>query len=268
MQSINTNTSALQSMGNINAVSSSINQSLTSGSKINGSADDAASQVIISEFSKQINTQNVATPNANTGSSLLQTAGGATDQISQQTQQLLDLSNQAMNGTYTDSQRAALNEQFQNGIKTIAQLAENTQFNGINLLNSDTSNVSLALGTGTDNSYNLNLPDLTPSALGLNAIDITNPANALGAQNSLTDAMDMLSKVRSDFVARQDGLVSAVSNLNTQNLSAFATRSQMNDTDFTRAFSEQIKQQLISDASTAMQAQGNQNKGQVLQLLA
>lgn len=240
-------------------------QSLVSGSRINQTADDPAGAAIVSALTADIRSDDVAIRNANTGINLLQTADGASTQINDQLLRLNDLSLQAQNGTYSDSQRDLLNQEFTQILDGIEQIAQTTQFNGVNLLNGDTANLDIALNEGTSS---LTLPDLTLDTLGLTGLDLTTAANAGSAQTQIATALGTLSSAQGQFGAQQNGLTAAVEALSNQNLNQLSARSQISDTDFARAYGEQIRQQILNQASIAMQAQGNQDYKNTLALLS
>jgi len=253
--------SSLQATSNL----SRVNETLASGSAINRAADNPAGQAIVTNLSSNINEQDVATRNANTGINLIQTADGASNQITEQLQRLNELSVQASNGTLNPSQRDILNQQFQQGLETVNQIANTTQFNGTNLLNGDTNNIEIALG---EESSTISLSDLSSNGLGLSGLDLTNPANIDLAREGIANALQGVTDVRAQFGAQQNGLSSAVETLTEQNLNTIATRSQINDTDFARAFAEQVRQQVLNQAGIALQSQSNGDRANVLQLLS
>ncbi|MDX1352047.1 MAG: flagellin [Thiomicrorhabdus sp.] len=243
---------------------SSVSQSLASGLRINQAADDAAGQAIVSAFSTQINTQDMGVQNANSGISLLQTADGASNSINGYLQRMSELAVQASNGTLNDTQRNSLNQEFQQNLQGINQIAESTSFNGQTLLNGDTSNINIALG---DSNASLNLPTLTTDGLAVSGLDISNPANAATAIQNLGSAIEQLGIQRSEFGAQQSGLSAYIDNAQGQNINNFAARSQINDTNYAQAITEQVRQNVLQDSNIAMQAQTNQSRASVLQLL-
>jgi len=243
---------------------SSVAQSLASGQRINQSADNPAGQAIVTALSTNINTQDMATRNANDGISLLQTADGASESINSSLLRMSELAIQAQNGTLNNSQRSALNQEFQQNLQAINQTAENTQFNNQTLLNGNNSTVDIALG---ESSSQLNLPTLTTDGLAITGLDISNSANAATALQGIGTAIEQLGTQRSEFGAQQNGLTSAIDNIQNQNLNSEATRSQINDTDFARAITQQTRQNILQDSAIAMQAQTNQSRASVLQLL-
>lgn len=242
-----------------------VNQSLTSGSRINNSGDDAAGQAIVTSLTSKIKDQDMGVQNANIGVNLIQTADGASNSITEQLQRLRELSTQAQNGTYSDSQRAMLDQEFQQGLKSIDQFAEAASFNGIKLLNAETPSLDIALGS--ESTSTIQLPDLTLNNLGLAGTDILTSTNAEAAQSQISDVLGLVSDSQAQLGAQQNGLVAAADNLISQNVNAQSARSQINDTDYAKSVTEQARQQILNNASVAMLAQKNQNYGNVLPLL-
>ena len=252
------------SSSNAIAGMNSLNTSLTSGSKINQSADNPAGQAIVSNLTSQINTQDVATQNANSGISLLQTATAGTQNINENVLRMNELAIQAQNGTLNSQQRNILNLEFQQNIQSINGLANNTSFNGLNLLNGDNGSVDIALG---ESNSALNLANLTPDSLGLSGLNISNPENAGIALEGLQLTSEQLITTQSQFGAQQNGLMSSIENIANQNVNTLSTRSQISDADMGRAVTEQVRQSILNESSVAMQAQSNQSRANVLQLL-
>ncbi|BBN60049.1 flagellin [Hydrogenovibrio marinus] len=256
---------SIDSISNYNATTyASLQQSLASGSRINTSADDAAGKAVVTALTTQIGQQDIATRNANDGISALQIADSTGENIGNQLLRLGELATQAQNGTYSDAQRQTLNQEFQQGLQAINQYVGQASFNGINLLDGSQNTLSIGLG---DSTNALTFPNLTTNAQGLNGLDITSTANASNAYSSITTALENLSTSRSQLGAQQNGLASTVENLATQNVNAQSSRSQINDTDYAKALTQLSKQQVLEQSSIAMQAQSNQNRSNVLQLL-
>lgn len=247
-----------------NAKVSTINDALASGQKINQAADDPSGLAIVSTLNNQINSQMVASQNLNSGVSLLQTADGGAQAISESLQRLNTLSIQAANGTLNNAQRNGLNETYQQTLAGLNTTAENTQFNNQALLNGDTNSVPIALD---QDSLNLNLANLSSDALGLNNSAINTPANAQSAQESIGLALEQLDTSRAQFGAQQNSLTAAMENIASQNSNATSTRSQINDTNYAAQLSDQVRQNIMQDSQIAMQAQSNQSRSAVLQLL-
>src|ERR1700720_4580179 len=135
---INTNIDSLNAQRNLTTSKSSLSQALqrlSSGLRINSAADDAAGLAISQQFTTQINGTNQAVNNANDAVSETQTAGGALNTIVNNLQSIRTLAVEAANGSNSASDRAALNNQVQQQIAEITQIAQQTTFNGLNVLN-------------------------------------------------------------------------------------------------------------------------------------
>lgn len=241
------------------------NTSLTTGQQINRSADNAAGLAVVTGMTTEIMGQSVGMRNANDGMSLLQTADGATRGMTESIQRMYELSVQSMNGTLSASQRNMLNTEFQQQMEEINRTASTTKFNDISLLDGANPDIEIALGDSSKST--LTMPTLTSDALGLTGVDISNPANAGAAAEALLNATDSLSSSQANFGAQQNGLYSAVSSMATSQENSYASRSQILDTDMARASTDKARNDVLMQASIMMQAQGNQDKSNVLQLL-
>ena len=121
-------------------------QQLSSGLRINTAADDAAGYAIAQGMTSQINGLNQAAQNANDGVSLTQTASGALTEITNDLQTMRDLAVESLNATNSASDRADLNAQFQQLAADINNVAANTQFNGVNLLDGSFQGATFQIG--------------------------------------------------------------------------------------------------------------------------
>jgi flagellin len=200
---INTNIDSLTAQNNLSGSQALLSQSLTrlsSGLKINTAADDAAGLAISQQFSTQINGTNQAINNANDAVSEAQTAGGALSTIVNNLQSIRTLAVEAANGSNSASDRSALNAQVQQQIAEITQIAQQTSFNGTNVLNGsagtttyqvganvgDTIAVSLTQGVQASQigQYATNTSTVTTTALGSGDLTLqvgNNAAVAVGA---------------------------------------------------------------------------------------
>ncbi len=146
---INTNIDSLTAQNNLSGSQALLSQSLTrlsSGLKINSAADDAAGLAISQQFSTQINGTNQAINNANDAVSEAQTAGGALSTIITNLQSIRTLAVEAANGSNSASDRAALDNQVQQQIAEITQIAQQTSFNGTNVLNGSAGTTTYQVG--------------------------------------------------------------------------------------------------------------------------
>src|ERR1700678_3374690 len=134
---INTNVASLQAQNNLANTQGGLSQSLerlSSGLRINSAADDAAGLAISQQFTTQINGTNQAVNNANDAVSETQTAGGALNTIVNNLQSIRTLAVESVNGSNSDSDRQALDDQVQQQIAEITQIAQQTSFNGLSVV--------------------------------------------------------------------------------------------------------------------------------------
>ncbi len=110
-------------------------QQLSTGKRINSAKDDAAGMAIADRMTQQIRSLNMAVRNAGDAISLIQTAEGATSEITDMLQRMRELSIQAMNDTNTGEQRGYLDLEFQQLKQEIVRISDTTEWNGYPLLN-------------------------------------------------------------------------------------------------------------------------------------
>ena len=141
MAVINTNVKALFSQAALRATERNQQvsmQQLSTGKRINSSRDDAAGMAIATRMTQQIRSLNQAVRNAGDAITLIQTAEGATNEITDMMQRMRELAIQASNDTNNNEQRSYLDLEFQQLKKQIVQIAENTEWNGFPVLNGST----------------------------------------------------------------------------------------------------------------------------------
>ena len=135
---VNTNVSSLnaqrQLMNSGNSLDTSF-QRLSSGLRINSAKDDAAGMQISNRLTGQVNGLNQGNRNANDGISLAQTAEGALDEVTSMFQRIRTLAQQSSNGSNTDEDRLAIQEEIRSLSAEVNRVAEDTTFGGQNLLN-------------------------------------------------------------------------------------------------------------------------------------
>jgi flagellin len=169
MTVINTNTSSLIARDaiqqNDRAMSTSMER-LSTGSRINSAKDDAAGLAIAERMSSTVGGLNMAVRNANDAISLLQTAEGATSEISDMLSRMRELAVQAASGTYTATDRAALDLEFGALMDEIDRIASNTEWNGTAILSGSTTTYTAA-GAGTKD-YNIQIGTDANQTMALN----------------------------------------------------------------------------------------------------
>lgn len=291
---INHNMMALNASRNLSTAYKSLAtsvQRLSSGLRINSSADDAAGLAIRELMRSDIAALNQGIRNANDGISLLQTADGALQVIDEKLIRMQELAEQAATGTYNSDQRLMIESEYQAMASEITRIANATDFNGLYLLNgnlsSDTHNGSglvstgkmkIHFGTGNNSAedyYYIRIGTSTASALGVgNEADASNKAYTVSTQQAaqralegIRDAIISKDKIRAHLGALQNRLENTVTNLQIQSENMQAAESRISDTDVATEMTQFVRAQILSQAAVAMLSQANSLPQMALQLI-
>ena len=280
MAVINTNTGALyaqQAMTTNARGLATAMQQLSTGKRINNAVDDVAGMAISTRLTSQIRGLNQAVRNTNDGISLVQTAEGATEQVTNMLQRMRELAVQASNDTNNTNDRAYLNLEFQALTTQIGVIAEQTQWNGANVLDgtdrgSGAGVISFQVGANSGQRIAITLSNMTTAsgAGKLSAVTtnmITSTTKAASALGSIIEALDTVALERANMGAVISRLQFASDNLANVSAKAQESRSRIEDTDYSLATTELAKRNIIQQAAQAMLAQANQSPQSVLQLL-
>ncbi|MGG4607449.1 FliC/FljB family flagellin [Providencia sp. Me31A] len=173
-QVINTNILSLTTQNNLNrsqSVLGSAIERLSSGSRINSAKDDAAGQAIANRFTANVKGLTQASRNANDGISIAQTAEGAVNEINDNIQRIRELTVQAKNGTNSDSDIGSIQEEVNERLNEIQRISEQTQFNGINVL--EGSKMSFQVGANDGETIELDMQKIDLKALKLDNFELT-----------------------------------------------------------------------------------------------
>jgi flagellin len=273
---INTNVKALVSTSalvkNGRAMANTM-ESLSTGSRINKASDDAAGLSIRENMTAQIKGLNAAVRNANDAISMLQTADGALNEVADMLQRMRELGTLAQNDTYSTAQRVAMNDEFTQLQSEIDRIADNTQWNNMNLLDGTGGNwgggslFTFQVGANAGQTISVAIAGMGIASLGISAVSIGTVTDARDAVTALDDAISVLNTRRSVIGSVINRLTHAVDNLTNVSQNATESRSRVTDTDYATATSELARTQIIQQAATAILAQANQQPQMVLSLL-
>jgi len=297
MSVINTNVSATYSQNamktNARAMSTAMQQ-LSTGTRVNSAKDDAAGLAISQNMTTQIRGLNQAVRNVNDGINMMQTAEGAMVEQSNMLQRMRELAVQAMNGTYSSTQRGYLNEEFQQLTTQIDRIASDTMWNDQPLLNQQATGggaFTFQAGHSSGQTIEVKIGSMTAaSGLGLTVritpavmsggVELTPAvysagvsvtlATLTGASTSLTrigSALEAINKQRAVIGAGINRMEYAADNLANISSNQTQSRSTIIDTDYALATTQLAKTQIIQQAATAMLAQANQQAQSVMSLL-
>ncbi|PYG03852.1 flagellin [Thioalkalivibrio sp. ALE21] len=192
-QVINTNVMSLNAQRNLNESQGALSQSLerlSSGLRINSAKDDAAGLAISERFTSQVNGLDQAVRNSNDGISLAQTAEGALDTVSDSLQRARELSVQAANDSNSASDRQAINDEVQQLMEEVGRIANNTEYNGQNILDGSVEDLFFQVGA--------NQGQMT----AVNGVD--SRTTQLGMQEAVGDTLDADTLADLDFSDQED----------------------------------------------------------------
>ena len=239
--------------------------------RINRAADDAAGLAISEKMRSQIRGLEMAERNALDAISLIQTAEGALNEVHSILQRMRELAVQASNGTNQDTDREALDSEFQQLIEEIDRIGKDTQFNKTNVLAADQT-INIQLGANNGQTLTLSWKKQLKDSLGedgtnISTLNIKDVANAQNAISTLDSAIISVSKSRSKMGAYQNRLEHTINNLKTANENLTSAESRIRDTDMAMEMTEFTKNNILTQAAQAMLAQSNQLPQGILQLL-
>ncbi|MEC8081436.1 MAG: flagellin [Pseudomonadota bacterium] len=289
---VNTNTSSLNAQNQLMKSGNTLDtayQRLSSGLRINSASDDAAGLQISNRLTSQINGLNQAVRNANDGISLAQTAEGAMDETTNMLQRMRTLAVQSANGSNTDKDRLALQQEMEALGKEINRVAETTTFGGQNLLDGTytgtfqvgadaNQTISFSMGTiGSNGSISVaSAGGFTVSGLGQAAtvsgltstsISISSADNAQSMIAAIDSMIAAVDSKRAELGAVQNRFSSTISNLSNISENVSAARSRIRDTDFATETASLTSAQILQQASSSILAQANQRPQTALSLL-
>ena len=258
-------------------------EKLSSGMKINRAGDDASGLAVSEKMRSQIRGLNQASTNAKNGISFIQTTEGYLQETEDIIQRIRELAVKSSNGIYTDEDRMQIQVEVSSLIAEVDRIASCAQFNGMNMLtgrfarptgeNSVTASMWLHIGANMDQRTQVYIGTMSAAALGLRAVGteeimtLESPDEANRAIGTLDEAIKKINKQRADLGAYQNRLEKTVVGLDIGAENLQASESRIRDTDMAKEMVDFTKNQVLSQAGTAMLAQANQSSQNVLSLL-
>lgn len=272
---VNTNIASLNAQRNLTTTQTQLNKSLqrlSSGLRINSAADDAAGLSISEGMRSQIRSMNQAVRNANDGVSLVQTAEGALNEVSNILVRMRELATQSATGTVSSEQRAYIDNEFTQLKSEIDRISSATQFNGTNLLsNASGATVSFQVGAGATSNdvISVTISASSASSIGVGTASVSGStgANATAALTAIDSAITSVSNIRGTLGAIQNRLQSTINNLQVSVENLSAAESRIRDVDVASETAAMTRAQILTQAGTSILAQANQTPQSALSLL-
>jgi len=272
---IATNTQSLAAQRNLGLNSAAQKTSLekiSSGTRINRAADDAAGLAISEKMRAGIRSVRQDARNANDGISMIQTAEGGMNEIGNILVRFRELSIQSASDTISNTERGFIDKEVQQLRQEVDRISSATEFNGKKLLSGEGGVLDIQVGMNNSpdqDRFHFDLSKTNASAdhLGLSGITVASKESAQENLGKVDDAIKMLSSNRAELGALQNRLQSTVNNLNIYDENLSAARSRIYDVDMAAETAELTKQNILSQAGVSVLSQANQNTMGALKLL-
>jgi flagellin len=284
MLSLHTNNAALSAQNSITKTQSALSTSqtrLSTGYRINSAMDDAAGLQIASRLKAQTSGMSVAMRNTQNATSMLQTAEGALDEVSNMLIRMKDLATQAADASSTDADKTAMQSEY-NALGTeLGNVLKNTTFGGKTLLVGGTvgttTGMTFQIGASSSEKMTVDLSaDVTAIVNNVTAATVSYTAGAAGTEltsaanatiGSLDTALASVNKVRSGLGAAANRLDHVYNNLSNISSNTKAATGLIMDVDFASESANMTSNQMLLQAGTAMLKQTNSQSSLVMSLL-
>lgn len=274
------NISAIYAQTNLNQTQASLQNTLTqlsSGSRINSGADDAAGLALADGLHANVAALTQSAQNASAGVGMLQTADGALAQVTNLLNRAITLATEAANGTLNSSQVSSADQEYQNILTEIANIGSTTNYNGQSVFTATPVKIFVSDGTTSGAStFTETMGVLTKASVGTTSAgagaDLT--ANATLDATTATSILTTLTSAVQD-VAYQRGTIGAnINQLNaasnvasSQSVNLASAENNIRATNFGQATSDMAKYKVLSQTGIAALSQANAVQQDVLKLL-
>lgn len=273
---INTNVASLSAQRALGITKHNLDNNLrklSSGERITRAGDDAAGLAISEKLKANIRGLRQAKRNSDDGISLIQTAEGAINEISNIIIRLRELSIQSASDTVGDTERGFSNIEFQNLLEEIQRISEGSEFNGRKLLNGTGGLVEIQVGIHNDPTndrikYDSTSTDTTLASLALIGENIASKEGAQLSLKKLDDALVRINGTRANLGALQNRLQSASNSIAIADENLSAANSRIRDVDVAAETADMAKNNILSQAGVSVLSQANQSPNFALKLLA
>lgn len=247
---------------------------LSTGKRVNSSADDASGIAIGNKMGTAISSLNMAVRNANEGISLLQTADGAAQTLSDMLFRMRELAIQSGNDTNSTSDRSALQVEISALQGQITNILSNTEWNGMKALKGEagsSGSVSFQVGASSADAFVLDMSSLDTGSLAdaqtTVSVDVSTRSGATNALSTIDDALTEIDQARTLWGATANRLVYSADNATNVSMNTSASRSRIMDADYAQSTADLARAMILDQAGAAMLTQANQKPMYVLALL-
>jgi flagellin len=258
-------------------------EALSSGMRINRAADDASGLAVAETLTSQIRGLNQASRNVSDAVSFIQTTEGYLTNTSDILHRLRELSVQSANGIYSQDDRQAIQVEVSQLVDEVNRIASHAQFNGMNMLTgrfaegagvAQQDGISFHVGANVDQNEVIFVGTMTAEALGLDnvqgtgsIVSIADPVEANATIGTVDGALKKVNQLRADLGANLNRFELAKKGIDIASENMTAAESKIRDVDMASEMVDYVKNQILTQANTAMLAQANTTSQSVLSLL-
>ncbi len=271
---VRTNISAMVAADRLGQTNKSLSKTverISSGLRVVSAADDAAGLGVATNLDTAATSTRQAIRNSNDGISVIQTAEGAADEVTDILQRMRELAVESSSETLADTERGYIQDEFAQLSKEIARIASVTEFNGTQLADGTTTSIDVQVGiqNAASSRISITLGDLTTTTLGVGTADISmdSVTAAQAAIDAIDSALDSVNGYRSDLGAVQNRIDSAINNSETYAESLSSASSQIMDADFATETADMTRLQIMQQAGVAALGQAKAMNQVVVSLL-
>jgi|KBSMisStandDraft_5_1062788.scaffolds.fasta_scaffold22707_5 flagellin len=263
------NISAIYAQNNLANTQASLSktlQQLSSGSRINSGADDAAGLSLANGLQAAATALSQSAKNASEGVDMLQVADGAMAQVTNLLNRAVTLATEASNGTMNSTQITAANAEYLNILGEIDNIDSNTEYNGTALFGA-TPAIYTTDGTIGQTDSNSALANVDSGTLSLTAAGFTTSATAITELAKITTAIATIATDRGTVGANINTLSAVANVMSTESTNTLAAQNDVTATDYGQATSDMSKFQILSQTGIAALSQANQSQQLITKLL-
>ncbi|MEN9353031.1 MAG: hypothetical protein RL318_356 [Fibrobacterota bacterium] len=247
-------------------------EKLSTGLRINRASDDAAGLSVSEGLRSQIRGSQMSQRNSDDSLAMLQIAESGAQEVVNSLQRMRELALQSSNGTYSDTDREYIQQEFTQLTEEINRIGEATSYNGIPLINGEASEFTFqvsASASGSASSSTISFTTLDLAAIGDSAKvgSVDTQANAQASVSMIDESLNQVLGLRSNIGSVMNRLDKTIANLGNMVSNLSDAESRIRDVDFATESTKFSRNQVLTQSSQSMLAQANQLPQGVMALL-
>ena len=239
---------------------------LATGRRINRASDDPTGVGMATRLESQVRGLAVGERTAQMGVSMIQTAEGSLQGVTQDLQRIRELALQAANGTLNHADRATIQIEITGLVENIDSTLRSAEFNSKPVFTGRVER--LQMGPGSSGTVTIDLPELTSGNLGLASIDVGTQEGAENAISAASDALDKVLGVRANLGATQNRLESAVGSLSQTRTNTLGSLSAIRDMNMAEGIMSSLRAMNNLESQLLVLGQMKKIAGSVMSLLS